>query len=296
MTQETTARPARERSFGPTIEFVGRILAPVGVISAVLYYFGYVREQALFSYFGIDLGSLDYSPTDYLVRSAGTLFVPLATLLVAGVVGVAGHHLLMYVLGVASHRWQRIIWITLSVVAVVLLVLGAIGLERRFDPIVSAPAAPIALGAGALLVNYAVETAQTVESVPAPLTEALAATAVVRRVLVVALVLVAIFWATANIAGERGTATARAIELSLADQPQAVVYSRVRLQITGPGVGLQTLAASRAAFAFRYNGLRMLVHTGGRWFLLPVGWTHDNGSTVILLPDTDPNIRIELAP
>src|SRR6478609_9073048 len=98
MAQEGTTRSGADKGVGPVIELVARVLAPIGVLSAVLYYFGYAREQALFSYFGVDLGSLDYSPTDYLVRSAGTVFLPLATLLVAGVVAVVGHHLLIYVL------------------------------------------------------------------------------------------------------------------------------------------------------------------------------------------------------
>jgi hypothetical protein len=109
-------------------------------------------------------------------------------------------------------------------------------------------------------------------------------------------VLVAVFWATANVARQRGVDAARAIELSLPIQPQAVVYSRDRLQIAGPGVGLSELDAPDAAFAFRYNGLRTLVHAGGRWFLLPVGWTRQNGATVFLLPDSSEAIRVDLAP
>ncbi|WP_132192607.1 MULTISPECIES: hypothetical protein [Kribbella] len=272
------------------------MLAPAGVLTAVLYYFGYVREQALFAYFGIDLGSLDFSTTDYLVRSAGTLFLPLATLLVGAVVAVASHYVLLHLLGRATLRWRRIAWIALAAIATTMLLLGAIGLHRRHDPFLSPLAAPVALGTGALLLEYAVETARATERLPAPLRTALDGTGTLRRVLAAALLLVAVFWATANVAQQRGIAAARAIELTLSTHPQAVVYSRVRLQITGPGVNLEPLGAAGAAFAFRYNGLRMLVHTGGRWFLLPVGWTHDNGATVILLPDTSGDIRVDLAP
>jgi hypothetical protein len=42
--------------------------------------------------------------------------------------------------------------------------------------------------------------------------------------------------------------------------------------------------------------LRPLIHSGGHWFLLPAGWTHSNGATVIILPDTEPGIRVELGP
>jgi hypothetical protein len=96
-TEETSQR-AGDSGLGPFIEFVTRVLAPAGLLTAVLYYFGYVREQALFAYFGVDLGSVGFSTTDYLVRSAGTVFLPLATVLVAGVTAVIAHHLLGYLL------------------------------------------------------------------------------------------------------------------------------------------------------------------------------------------------------
>ena len=34
---------------------------------------------------------------------------------------------------------------------------------------------------------------------------------------------------------------------------------------------------------------------GGRWFLLPAGWTPDNGATVIVLPDSANDIRVDLS-
>lgn len=79
-------------------------------------------------------------------------------------------------------------------------------------------------------------------------------------------------------------------------QPEAVVYSSQHLQITGPGITETRLSATDAAFAFRYNGLRPLIHSGGRWFLLPAGGTHSNDATVIILPDATPGIRVELGP
>jgi hypothetical protein len=224
------------------------------------------------------------------------LFLPLATLLVAAVTAVAVHHLLLHFLARTTRRWRRIAWIALGAIAVAMLLFGALGLYRRHDPLLHPLAPPVALGVGALLLEYAVNTARTSEIVPLPLTSALDATGILRRGLAAALLLVAVFWATANVAQQRGIDAARAIQLSLPSQPQAVVYCRVRLQITGPGVKLAALDAKGAAFAFRYSGLRPLVHTGGRWFLLPVGWTPDNGATVILLSDTSENIRVDLAP
>lgn len=131
---------------------------------------------------------------------------------------------------------------------------------------------------------------------PERLSTVLASTRTARRGLLVALALGAVFWVTTTVAEQRGVAAANAIEVSLPIRPQAIVYSRARLQITGPGVTLSRLDASDAAFAYRYSGLRTLVHAGGRWYLLPAGWTRDNGATAIVLPDSETGIRVDLSP
>ncbi|GAA3067674.1 hypothetical protein [Streptosporangium carneum] len=296
MATEATDPPLGDRGFGPLIQFAGQVLASAGLLTAVLYYFGYVREKAFFGYFGVDLGSAGLSTTDYLVRSAGPLFSPLVVMVVTGVAAIIAHHVLAYLLSRANRRRRRIVWATLGAIALVLLMIGAIGLnfssEALTDPLLS----PLALGVGALLLGYAAENAWTHEAVPEQLATGLAATRTLRRTLIVSLALGAAFWATTNKAYENGTAAARAIESSLPFQSQAIVYSRDRLQISGLGVRVRELGGSKAAFTFRYSGLRLLMHTGGHWFLLPATWRRHNGETMILLPDSRTDIRVELAP
>jgi hypothetical protein len=101
------------------------------------------------------------------------------------------------------------------------------------------------------------------------------------------------FWSSPEPLRSRGAAK---VSTEPPLQPEAVVYSSQRLQITGPGITETRLYGIDAAFVFRYNGLRPLIHSGGHWFLLPAGWTHSNGATVIILPDTAPGIRVELGP
>ena len=276
------------------LDVVGRVIAPAGVLTAVLYYFGFMREQALFAHFGIDLGSAGFSTTDFLVRSAGTMFVPLVVVLLLAVVAAFAHHGL--VLAVSSvppeRRWAP--WTCLAALAVGVLVVGVDGLLTRADPALGPLAPPIALGSGAVLLQYAVDSAAgaTRAGVPA----ALAGTRGLRRAATVALVLVSLFWLTSDVAQRRGTAAARAIEVSLPLQAQAVVYSEQDLHLPGYGIGVTELDGDGTGLRFRYNGLRTLLHSDGRWFLLPVGWTRDNGSTVIVLHDDPGRVRVDLAP
>jgi hypothetical protein len=279
----------------PVIGFVSRVLVPAGLLTAVLYYFGYVREQALFSHFGIDLGIVGFSTTDYLVRSTSSVFFPLATVLVIGVAAVAVHHLLVYLLSRLPARRRGVVWAVLAVTAFVLLVAGVVGLQRRANPAIGPLFAPVALASGAVLLQYTADMVQLHQPTPDQLSTVLASTQKVRRGLLAALALVAVFWVMTTVAQQRGVAAANAVEISLLVSPQAVVYSRVRLQITGPGVTLSKLDGSDAAFAYRYSGLRPLIHAGGRWFLLPAGWTPDNGATVIVLPDSVNDVRVDLS-
>ncbi len=290
----TTLTVAKEPGLGTAIDFVTRVVAPASLLTAVLYYFGYVREHALFGYFGVDLESLKFSTSDYLVRSAGTIFLPVGTILACGVLALVAHHLLTFALSNGDRKWHHAAWTGSGIIAVMLLTLGVVGLEQSKEANLSPLVPPIALAAGALLAEYTVYIAAAYTSLSQQLTDTLKATQTVRRILIGALLLVSAFWATAVVAQQRGDAVAHAIEVSLPAQPEAVVYSRQRLQIAGPGITVTHLPGADAAFVYRYIGLRPLIHSGGHWFLLPAGWTHSNGATVIILPDTAPGIRVDL--
>ena len=66
----------------PILETIAGVLAPITVITGLLYYFGWVRTAAIFSHFGVDQRILAYSIEDYLLRSAGVAFRPLAFVLI----------------------------------------------------------------------------------------------------------------------------------------------------------------------------------------------------------------------
>ena len=159
--EPTPAEPAhsQEPALGPAVDFITRVVAPASLLTAILYYFGYLREHALFAYFGVDPGSLGFSTTDYLVRSAGTIFLPIATVLVCGVLAVAAHHLLSFALSRANGRWARVACIGIGVIAIVLLIIGILGLQQRTDVNLPALTAPILLGIGALMLEYTIHTA-----------------------------------------------------------------------------------------------------------------------------------------
>jgi hypothetical protein len=280
---------------GTVLEVLGRVVAPVTLVTAMLYYFGYIRAQTLYMYFGVDLGSLGFSTTDYLIRSANVAFLPLAAILVAALVTVALHYLLVLALPRVNDRWVKVLFVAMAACGALLLVVAVIGL-RRVTAFGSPLIPPVALGFGALLVGYSAFLMQDRLALSVHLRKVLDDTRTFSLGVLVAIVLVAAFWAIANFAAEQGTLAARALESSLPLQPQAVVYSEKRLHISGPGVVLTTLDKQDATLFYRYTGLRLLIHANRRWYLVPAGWTRTNGSTVVILSDTSETIRVDLAP
>ncbi|HET8658945.1 MAG TPA: hypothetical protein VFM55_08105 [Micromonosporaceae bacterium] len=290
---DTTDPPAEAQSkrFAGVVQELATLLGPLGVLTGILYYFGYASAKAYYTYFGISLSVLDLSTTDYLLR-ADTFFRPLtsAVLLALGLFGV--HHLLRRFLGGSRPRRARVAASAFAATAVVLGAMALAGLYGR----PSGLASPISLGLAALAVEYAI-WAMDQHGAPTPALRAtLRAVIGLRRGLVVAIVSIATFWAVTNIAHARGSTAAQLVELSLSLQPQAVVYSVRDLHLPGPGVGVTPLAGGDGDYRFRYNGLRPLRYANDRWFLVPVGWRHDNGATVIVLQDDPDKIRVDLAP
>jgi hypothetical protein len=282
-----------ERSrFWRSVTEVLAVVGPTSLLTGILYYFGYVSTKAFYAYFGISLSALDFSSSNYLVRSTDTVFKPAATLLIVLIVLFLVHHLLSQALSRAGKRWALGVALCFCSLAAVLAGIGLLGLH-------GAPlglASPLSLAAAGLLLEYSAWSASRYAAPPARIVALIEAGVNLRRGLIAALVLVATFWTVTDLAYEQGIATARLVEQILPLEPQAVVYSDRDLHLSGPDIGVTALGGKDTAYHFRYNGLRPLLYANGRWFLLPVGWTHANGSTVILLQDDPSRVRVDLAP
>ena len=272
---------------------VGQVLVPLGAVTGVLYYFGYVRERALFSYFGVPVGSLDLTTTDYVLRSTQAVFTPLASLLVVSLLAVLVHQLFLGRSADAHPAWWRRATVVTGVVAGTLLVLGVASLARL--PPLAPVAGALSLGAGAVLLEYTVWMTAADERLPEPVATTLHEGRWLRGGVLAAVVLLALFWWTANVANSNGLATARAIEQALVIRSEAVVLSAEPLAVPGYGVEVEEVADA-AGFRYRHTGLRVLAHTGQRWVLVPVGWRQHNGAVAILLPEDAAGIRVDVRP
>jgi hypothetical protein len=74
-----------------------------------------------------------------------------------------------------------------------------------------------------------------------------------------------------------------------------ILYSVQPLGLDGPGVDYTSLPADPSRFRFRYSGLKLLVRSGGKYFLVPAGWSSRSGAPTFAIPDGD-DIRVEFQP
>jgi hypothetical protein len=155
----------------------------------------------------------------------------------------------------------------------------------------------VALGVGAGLIEYTLVTAGSTQSIPSVMLGSLSRKPVryIRRALLIALILAGMFGATADIAHKSGEDAAKIFAESLPLQTQIVIFSKLRLQLAGTGLSAIPLDPTDAAYAYRYNGLRLMLHIEDRWLLIPAGWTEASGDTVMILKDSTDDLRIELA-
>jgi hypothetical protein len=249
------------------------VVAPVTVVTSLLVYFGYVSARAFYGYFGVDVDTLGFATRDLVVRASQPLLVPLLGLLLIAA-------LLAWV-DVAARAWAgragpravRGALLAVGVAGGVLLAAGVV-LVAAFpvleDWVPYPLVAPLVLGAGAGVVERALSWRPGRSRRPRA-----------ERVLLLLVVLVCAFWATATVADWSGRGAAQARARDLRALPAVVVDTREPLFPGDDTVTEQPLPGAPDGYAFRYRGLRLLAEGDGNLFLVPEVWS-ESGSTFVM--------------
>lgn len=269
MTDEQPTRTPAERTRA-ALELVGLVVAPTTAVTSILLYFGWVRENAVYGYFGVDQSLLDFSVQDYLLRSVGAVFRPLATILGCLAVLVLAARLAGLV-GPRVARWTvarvPVLPVVQVVVAAALVEEAVAALAGGRDPLWGA----VALASGAVVASPFLTGGDR---------------RFWGRVLVGSTVGFAVFWATAVYAQRDGSSLATYIDHHPTGQAALTVYSATRLHFTSRSVTEQAFPADGDKPHYAYSGLRLLSHVNGRWVIL-AGRPSDAGrDTVVVLPDS----------
>ncbi|MET8543293.1 hypothetical protein ABZW03_21985 [Kitasatospora sp. NPDC004799] len=112
----------------------------------------------------------------------------------------------------------------------------------------------------------------------------------------VAIIVLCSFWAVGGYAQQKGTADAEQLARHLYLRPAIVLDTSERLHLGWSGVRETVLpdVEQGARFRYRYEGLRLLAHAGGRMFLVPRDWTWETGNGLIV--PFDATVRVAFHP
>lgn len=276
------------------LELLALVAAPTSLLIALAFYFGWKLTEARAAYFGIDYSTLGYSTQDYVLRSADALFIPLSVTLVAGLIGVATHAFVADSFANARRlRLLRGAAPTAAVVGAVLFGIGAFGAFRSLPFRTWYLLAPLSLPLGIALLAYSgyIHDRLAASSKPPATRGPRLAPGPQGIVLVILLIVLSVFWAASEYAAALGRGRAQHLESTLSLRPGVIVYSRQQLGVNVPGVIEEALTGADSAFHYRYTGLRLLIRSDDKYFLLPDGWTRVSGIAIVL-PDSE-DLRFE---
>jgi hypothetical protein len=268
------------------------IASQTAVLVAVLFYFGWVSARETFGYFGVDLSLLGFSTPDVLLRSLYPGYQPLLVLAVCGLLALCVHQGAVHAAARNDRVRRAARWLPVAALVAGAALLGPaiLGLVVSDATRVLPTILPAALAIGALLVAYADKAWPALRGSrnQSPRSEDRR----LRGFAFLALAALGAFWWIALYAGESGRENARQIARNLPYRTEVAVYATKRLSIPlYDGVHEEHFPDETLKYQYRYTGLRLLVHAGGRYFLVPSGWKR-GVSPAIQIPD-DGDVRLD---
>jgi hypothetical protein len=283
----TEANKDERSSWSRALGVISAIGPPITVATALLFYFGWARAEAQAAQMGLDVSLFGYAVQDYILISINALYLPLVCLLAVSVVWVALDRWLRR--RIEEDRDRAYIVRAAGIAALCSGLLVSISLLLAIvEPAQTALVTPYLMALGVLMATWCIRLRRLGRDgkLPRLTTEQRA----VETTLVLSIVTLLLFWGTADYAQALGRRLAVNFEQGVQYMPRAEVYSLKPLGIGSDAVEEVKLGSGDTAL-YRYDGLRLLVLSGGRFFFLHDGWTPRDG-TVIVLPD-DNSVRIE---
>lgn len=250
------------------------VIAPVTITTALLFYFGWLRSQAIAQSFGYDASILGLSPQDYILRSVQPMIVPLLIAAAAGIGWWKAHEWLESWLKAGHWRILSNRHVTRS--------LRILGYSLAFltvyfarDVLASANwRLPLLFVLSALLIGYGTWL-QRFSNVGTSDTRSALAPHVAWAV--VGLLIAAAFVAVSIQARAEGRAQAQTNIDKIQVRAVATLTSEMPLQLRG-------IPVYRDGEQFIYSGLVLMFTEDGHHFLIPASYQASTNARVYTVP------------
>ncbi|MBF6471780.1 MULTISPECIES: hypothetical protein [Nocardia] len=287
MTDQPAASPAMLQRW---VGFIGAVVAPTTIITALCYYFGYVYTRKKLAHFGVDCDALGFASSDYVVGSVSVLYAPLLLLLVGWFSAAwVGTYAGRFIRSGQRPRLVRNTGRTILTLGAVFITTGITGVVVPWltpkSPVISWAFSPTTLGLGGLLIvvgYWVLSTSMTEQG-----THRATPTTRVNQTIAIAVSLLALFAVMNSFATRLGDNAAQTSAHELWTRESVVsVVTDERLDVPRNLIA-ETLveAQPQQPPRFRYQCFRVLVARGDLWVLVPAKWSQDNGFAVIVPAD-----------
>ena len=254
------------------------VVSPLAVGTVLLFYFGWVRTKTEAAALGYDSKILEFTTSDYVLRSINVLSVPVVAVLLLALVVLRAHEWLTGRLGASGRlRLARVLlrsWL-FWLVAWVFLV--------QFGRSVATPALPLMLTGAVGLALYGDHLRAAVEPDRR--------WSLSIRVVLGTLLVIAVIADTERLARAMGEGLATSVQADPGQLAAVEIYSAKDLALVVPNVTVTSVGGTDAAYRFRYAGLRLLQRSGDKFLLINEGWTRETGRVLLLRDSGD--IRLE---
>lgn len=259
------------------------IVAPLGVVTGFLFFFGWTYSGAYYGYFGVNQRLLQYSMQDQLLQSAQPMFGTAVILLTV----VAALWVLDHASAAFRQRRGRLGRVARRTTLGAGLLAGGIGLLsalglRPFPGVLPGRTTALMMLAGVLVlvrIRWRRRPAGQARRT--------------ERVLIVAATTVAVFWVATVYATDAGSALARDTDRTPARLPLVTLFTERYIDLPGSSIVVTPQRSPEGTPLYRYTGLRLLTYSNDRWFLI-TGSYNGYRSAVTVVRD-DPDLRVEVA-
>lgn len=288
---------------------VTTVIAPVTVLSGLLFYFGYVSSRAQYEYFGVDVDTIGLSTQDYVMRSPQPLLVPLLLLTVLAVLALLAHAAIRQRITAPEPEGggparldryrqfaRRAVLAGLAVLSCGMALLLCYPYLREWAPF--ALVTPALIASGAALAGYGARIQARLQPPrPAPGDDPRSGRAQADSSLLalgryaggalLVVILASVFWATATIAQWSGRGLAHYNATHLDRLPSTILDTRERLFLRSPGIEEKALPVEPGqTFRYRYRHMRLLIEGKDRMFLVPDRWSASDSTLIVPLDGT----------
>ncbi|MGV1010240.1 MAG: hypothetical protein ACOYBY_16810 [Dermatophilaceae bacterium] len=242
---------------------IGLVLS-FGVVTGVLYYFGWARFSAILSAFNVPFRLMRYEPNEYVLASVSAVFYPMLTAIILLLAWLIVSHLLVrrYAVLRRAVKPAALIGGLLGLAAAVLSLLHVF-------PRTEFPWEPISLALGLIALSWYVQQASSNPPVPLLIWT------------VAGIVILLTFWWIALYGQYRGAQSAEAIQRDVNALPRVSFSTREPLGL--PAEVAETLKEGTTVYV--HKDYRLLAHSGDKMALLPPTWPQDRVAYLVGVED-----------